>query len=75
MGVAELVESHVTTTRRGGRLALATIPSQIALLLHMTQLDQIFDLFDTVDHAVECLARTDVESANTRTERTENGHG
>ena len=41
----------------------------------MTQLDRIFDLFDTVDHAVERLARTDVESANTRTERTENGHG
>ncbi len=58
-GVAELVQSHVTTTRRGGRLALAMIPSQIDLLLHMTQLDRIFDLFDTVDHAVEGLARTD----------------
>ena len=60
IGVSELVRSHVIVSSCGGHLALAALPAQIDRLLCLTQLDQIFDRYDTLDHAVESLARTDV---------------
>ena len=60
IGVSELVRCHVIVGNHGGHLAVATMPPQIDRLLRLTQLDRIFDRFDTPAHAVESLARTDV---------------
>ncbi len=60
IGVSELVRSHVIVGNHGGHLALAAIPAQVDRLLRVTQLDRIFDRFDTLAQAIEHVARTDV---------------
>jgi anti-sigma B factor antagonist len=50
--LGELIASHVTLSRQGGRLCLAATPARVAELLAMAGLDGIFDRYDTVADAV-----------------------
>ena len=55
IGVSELVRSHVIVNNSGGHLALAGVPAQIAQLLRVTRLDQVFDRHETIADAVSAL--------------------
>ena len=60
IGVSELVRSHVIVNNSGGHLALAGVPAQIAQLLRVTRLDQVFDRHETIADAVNALTGADV---------------
>ncbi|MCG8604580.1 STAS domain-containing protein [bacterium] len=51
-GLGELIASLSSTKKNGGTLVLTNIQAPVQSLLKMTNLDQIFDTFDSVDEAV-----------------------
>ena len=51
-GVGELVSAYTTVTNRGGKLKLANIPSKVSDILQITQLIQVFEVYDSVAEAV-----------------------
>ncbi len=51
--LGELIASHVTVSRLGGRLKLAAVPARVVELLKLAGLETIFARFDTTDLAVE----------------------
>ncbi|MFQ5823213.1 MAG: STAS domain-containing protein [bacterium] len=54
-GLGELIASLSTTKKNGGNLLLTNIPNPVQGLLKMTNLEQIFDTYDSVEHALEGL--------------------
>jgi len=50
--LGELIASHITVTRQGGRLTLVATPPRIAELLDMAGLTGVFERLETVDAAV-----------------------
>lgn len=54
-GLGELISSLSTAKKNGGNLLLTHIPNPVKSLLKMTNLDQIFDTYDSVEHALEGL--------------------
>src|SRR5262245_43905879 len=50
--LGELIASHVTVTRQGGRLTLVATPPRIVELLDMAGLDGVFERLSTVDEAI-----------------------
>ncbi|MEM8934373.1 MAG: STAS domain-containing protein [Acidobacteriota bacterium] len=52
-GVGELVSAYTTVTNRGGKLKLANLPSKISDILQITQLIRVFEVYDSIDEAVE----------------------
>jgi len=55
-GVGELVSAYTTVTQRSGKLVLAELPSKIADILQITQLIQVFDVYDSEQEAVDSLS-------------------
>lgn len=55
-GIGELVSAYTTVTNRGGQLKLSELPGKIADILHITQLIQVFDVYDNDDEAVQSMA-------------------
>jgi anti-sigma B factor antagonist len=53
--LGELIASHVTVSRQGGRLKLVSTPERIRDLLVMAGLDGIFERFDSLDDARRTL--------------------
>lgn len=51
-GIGELVSDYTMVTNRGGRFKLCSLTSQIADILQVTQLITVFEVFDTVEEAV-----------------------
>jgi anti-sigma B factor antagonist len=54
--LGELIASHVTVSRRGGRFTLAGTPERIVELLTVAGLDGVFERFPTVEDAKRRLA-------------------
>ena len=52
-GVGELVSSYTTVTNRGGALKLVNLPSKVSDILQITQLITVFEVYDSVDEALE----------------------
>jgi anti-sigma B factor antagonist len=52
LGLAALMRAHRHFAAAGGRIAFANLHSATAKILRVTRLDQVFDLFDTVEEAV-----------------------
>lgn len=52
-GVGEMVSTYTTVTNRGGKLALACLPSKVMDVLQITQLITVFDVYDSVEEAIE----------------------
>lgn len=52
MGLGELVWSLAHVMRQGGNLKLACPPPKIKALLSLTNLNQVFEVFDDEDSAV-----------------------
>ena len=50
--LGEVIASHVTLSRLGGRLQLAAVPARVAELFAMAGLDGIFSHYPTVDLAI-----------------------
>ena len=51
-GIAELVAAFKRVTDTGGQMKLLRLPSNIRDVLNITQIDQVFDIFDDEDEAV-----------------------
>ena len=52
-GLGELVRTHLSVSRRGGRLALLQLPSKVRQLLSVTRLLPVFDAFDDEHEALD----------------------
>jgi anti-sigma B factor antagonist len=55
-GVGELVSAYTRVGSRGGRLKLATLPAKVQDVLTITQLIQVFEVYDTEAEAVASFA-------------------
>jgi len=55
-GLAALVRVHHHYAARGGRIAFASLHSAVAGLLRVSQMDRFFDLYDTVQEALEAVS-------------------
>ncbi len=53
--LGEIIASHVTVTRRGGRLRLVGTPDRITELLAIAGLAGVFERYATVDDAAKQL--------------------
>lgn len=51
-GLGELIATLSSLQKQGGNMVLVNIPSPVQSLLKMTNLDQIFDIFNNMDEAV-----------------------
>jgi anti-anti-sigma factor len=51
-GVGELVSSYTTATSRGAKLKLVDLPPKVRDVLTITQLNTVFDVYDTEDEAI-----------------------
>jgi anti-anti-sigma factor len=56
LGLAALMRAHRHFAAAGGRIAFADLHSATAKILRVARLDQVFDLFGTVDEAVRDIA-------------------
>lgn len=56
-GMGVLIASFTTLRKQGGNLVLANVGGKTRELLNMTHLDQVFPEYDSVEHAMEALAR------------------
>ena len=54
-GIGELVGSYTTVSNRGGRLVTARMPTKLHDILQVTQLITVFDVFRSVDAAVDAV--------------------
>jgi anti-sigma B factor antagonist len=52
-GIGELVSAYTTVTNRGGKLKLCQLPAKVADILQITQLITVFEVFDSVEDALE----------------------
>jgi len=55
-GLAALVRVHHHYAARGGRIAFASLHTAVASLLHVSQMDRFFDLYDTVEEALKAIS-------------------
>lgn len=51
-GIGEMVNAFTTVTERGGKLKLVDLPPKVADILQITQLIQVFEVYDDLDEAV-----------------------
>lgn len=51
--IGELIASHITVTRQGGRLKLLGTPPRVLELLAVAALDGVFESFDSLDDALQ----------------------
>ncbi len=52
-GIGELVHAYTATTNRSGKLKLCCLPDKITDILTITQLITVFDIYDTIEEAIE----------------------
>lgn len=53
--LGELIASHITVSRQGGKLRLVGTPDRVCELLRMAGLDGVFERFATTDEAKRSL--------------------
>ncbi len=56
-GLGELIASLSTTKNKGGNLILANLQGPVQSLLKMTNLNQIFDIYENVEEALTKLKK------------------
>ncbi len=56
-GLGELISSLSSIKKGSGNLVLASLQAPVQSLLKMTNLDQIFDIYDSVDLALAKLSK------------------
>jgi len=52
-GIGELVSAYTTVTNRGGKLKLCQLPPKVSDILQITQLITVFEVFDSVEEALD----------------------
>lgn len=57
-GIGELLTIHTSATRRGMRVALASVNRRVTEVLEITRLDGIFTICDDEKSALEHVAQT-----------------
>jgi len=55
-GLAALVHVHHHFAVRGGRIAFANLHSAVATLLHVSRVERLFDLYDSVEEALRAVS-------------------
>ncbi len=55
-GIGEMVASYTTVTNRGGQLKLSRLSPKINDILQVTQLITVFEVYDSVDEAVQSFS-------------------
>jgi len=58
-GLAALVRVHHHYAARGGRIAFANLHNAVASLLRLSHMDRLFDLFESVEEALETVSGPD----------------
>ncbi len=56
-GLGELIKLLVAVMRQGGNLKLATVPHKVKGILAITNLTQVFEIFETEEAALASFAR------------------
>lgn len=56
-GIGEVVNAHTTVVRRDGKLVLANLPSKVADILQITQLVEVFEIYESASEAVDQFER------------------
>jgi anti-sigma B factor antagonist len=56
-GLGELVSAHTAVTEKGGRIALANLPSKLYDVLGATRIISVIDVFDDVDEGLASFRR------------------
>ena len=56
-GLGELIASLSSAKNKGGNMVLANLQDPVQSLLRMTNLDEIFDTYDTVEDALDKLKK------------------
>jgi len=51
--IGGLLAAHTSITRRGGSIVLASAPEALLQILRVTRLDNVFDLYTSVDEALD----------------------
>jgi anti-sigma B factor antagonist len=57
MGIGELIRSMVHVMRQGGSLKLAGVPHKVKGILSITNLTQVFEIYDDETLAIESFPR------------------
>ena len=57
-GIGALISAYSAYTKNGGAVTLAGISNNIANLLAVTKLIDIFDVFDSVEEAIDNFVKT-----------------
>jgi anti-sigma B factor antagonist len=57
-GLGELIASLSSIKKQDGTLVLASLQAPVQSLLKMTNLDQIFEVYDSVDKAISKLSKS-----------------
>jgi anti-sigma B factor antagonist len=57
MGLGTLVRVHSRFKAAGARLKFAHLHTAVGKILHLSRLDSVFDLYNTVDDAVRSFAK------------------
>ena len=58
-GIGELVSSYTTVSNRGGHLVLSRPPAKVRDILTVTQLINVFEVFESFEEAVESFGAKD----------------
>ena len=51
-GIGELVSAYTTVTNQGGKLKLVSLPPKVTDILQITQLIQVFEVYDSEEEAL-----------------------
>ena len=51
-GIGELVSAYTTVSNRSGKLKLVSLPPKVSDILQITQLIQVFEVYDSEQEAV-----------------------
>ncbi len=54
-GIGELVSSFTTVTSTGGKLALVNLSAEASDAVHISFLDDVFDVYENEDEAIAAL--------------------
>jgi anti-sigma B factor antagonist len=57
-GLGELIASHTTATRQGGKIKIANLTKRVSDLLSIAKVLTVFDVYDTEDEALKSFPTT-----------------
>ncbi len=62
--VGRLIRSHLSVRRAGGRVRLFNLSARVVMLLRMSKLDTVLDIYETEEEALEHIRQSRAERSN-----------